>query len=312
MRANRQILGAAVAVALIALLVWSLRQRAPQPAPAPVTTEAAAEPASGPQALAEVALPQVSEVTTSRLGMEVRLVRRRSHRPRPPYGADYADLDIAARGGEPNAQHALGLLLYECSKVPVDAATLERDVDQMQQTHQRNGWDVSDPAIEETAMRSLFADCAGVPAEARGQYRDWLRRAADAGFIEAQLDLPLRLPPGNWCQFLSDCSPEQRTQHEAMTAEAIDYIGRARDAGSASALWVFGGWYAQGEALPQDTVEAYAHFLALDEINAAAGERRFDAMLDSLQAQLRPVDIERAEARARELLADPDCCVLTD
>jgi len=182
----------------------------------------------------------------------------------------------------------------------------------MQQTHQRQGWDVGDPTEEERALRVTFDECAGVPQQARGEYRDWIKRAADAGLIEAQLDLPLHLPPGHWCQYLSDCTPEQRAAHEAMQQEAIDYIGRARDAGSADALWTFGAWYEQGEVLPENDVEAYAHFLALDEINAAAGnDRRFDQMLDQLRGRLRPIDLDRAETRARELLANPKCCVLT-
>ncbi len=253
----------------------------------------------------------ISDLTTSRLGVKVRLIKHSVLRPRPPYGPAFAQLEAAAKAGDAPSQHALGLVLYECNAVPADSAALEREIDQMQQTHRRDGWTVGEPAMEEASMRSLFVDCEGVPAEARGQYRDWLKRAADAGLVQAQLDLPLRLPPGDWCQFMSDCPPERRAQHEALQKEALDYIGRARDAGSAEALWTFGAWYEQGEVLPEDDVEAYAHFLALDEIHAATGQRRFDQMLKELEARLRPVDIDRAEDRARELLKNPNCCVVT-
>ena len=250
--------------------------------------------------------------TTSRLGVPVRLIKRASLRPAPPYGAAYAKLLPVAQAGDANAQYSLGLLLYECRDIPADAPAMERVIDSVHQTHTRDGWDVGDPGEEERMLRSRFAECAGVPGEARSQYRDWLKRAADAGLVEAELDLPLRLPPGKWCQFLSECSPQQRAEQEALQKEAMDYVGRARDAGSAQALWTFGAWYEQGEAVPEDDVEAYANFLALEEINAAAGQpQRFGAMLEALRARLRPVDLDRAEQRARELLSNPNCCVLT-
>jgi hypothetical protein len=304
------VVGAVVALGLLAL--WLIPARDPRPEQPPsIADRPAPDPGLAPADAPAEEKPTVTEVTTSRLGVTVQLVKRPRLRPKPPFGPAYAELEPAARAGDVDAQYALGLLLYECRELPADSAMLEQQIDQMHQTHSRDGWDVGNPAMEEQALRSRFADCAGVPTQARGEYRDWLKRAADAGLVEAQVDLPLRLPPGRWCQYLSDCSAEQRAQHEAMQQEALDYTGRARDAGSAEALWTFGAWYAEGEVLPQDDVEAYAHFLALDEIGAAAGEQRFERMLDSLGPRLRPVDLDRAEARARELLANPKCCVVT-
>ena len=160
-------------------------------------------------------------------------------------------------------------------------------------------------------LRVRYAECDGVPAEQRTQYRDWMRQAADAGLMEAQLDLPLHLPPGDYCQFMSECSPQQRTKQEALDKEAVDYLGRARDGGSAMALWTFASWYAEGEVLPQNEIEAYASFSALDQVFEAADQpRRFDAMLQDMRGRLRPADLEQAEARSRELLSNPNCCVL--
>jgi len=130
--------------------------------------------------------------------------------------------------------------------------------------------------------------------------------------IEAQINLPLKIPPDDYCQFLAECSPEQRAKQEALQADAIDYVGRAREAGSVAALWTFAAWYAEGEVLPQNDIEAYAHFRALDQINAAAKQTpRFDKLLAGMRQRLRPVDVDAGEARSRELLSNPNCCVIT-
>ena len=122
----------------------------------------------------------------------------------------------------------------------------------------------------------------------------------------------MRLPPDDYCQFLAECTPEQRARQEALQVEAIDYTTRAREAGSVAALWTFGAWYAEGEVLPKNAIEAYGHFRALDQINAASQQSpRFGKLLANLKKTLRPVDIEAGEARARELLSNPNCCVIT-
>jgi hypothetical protein len=298
---------------LLAAWYWFGRPVAPAPAPGTSAVPAAAvRPAAGPAAPAAAAAPAVQQVVSAS-GVSIRLQRRAALTvPAPPYGPAYSRLEPMARSGDKAAQYQLGLLLYECRDVPVDTATLEQTIENTYQTRRRGGWDVDNPANEEHSLRRRYEECAGVPQEQRGQYRDWLRHAADAGLIEAQLDLPRHLPPGEYCQFLSECSPQMRAKQEALDKEAVDYIGRARDAGSAAALWNFGAWYAEGEVLPQNTIEAYASFNALDQIYAAAGEpRRFDAMLADLRSRMRPADLEQAQARTRELLSNPNCCALT-
>jgi hypothetical protein len=265
-----------------------------------------------PQEPAAPAQPSVQTVVTGS-GQTIRVIRRpRLGVPAPPYGPAYTQLEPQARAGDKGAQYKLGLLLYECRDVPGDTASLEQTIERTYETRRRGGWDVDDPANEEQSLRRRYEECEGVPPAARGQYRDWLRQAADGGLMEAQLELPRRLPPGEYCQFLSECSPEQRARQEALDKEAVDYLSRARDAGSAMALWNFGAWYEQGDVLPQNDVEAYAHFYALNQVMAAAGEeRRLDAVLADLRSRMRPADLEQAEARSRELLSNPNCCALT-
>jgi len=233
-------------------------------------------------------------------------------RPQAPYGPAYQALLPLAEAGDSPAQYRLGLLLYECREAPADVATLEREVEKIHQTRRRGAWDVADPEIEARELRRLSSDCAGVPADARGQYRDWLRSAADAGLLQAQLDVMYHLPQREFCQYLYQCTPDQRREQAALQAESLHYLTLARDAGSVSALWTFGAWYQGDEVLPVDDVEAYAHYHALDQIQAAAGvDRRLGPMLRSIRAKLRPVDLDRAQARAAELLSNPRCCVLT-
>lgn len=305
-------LAAAVAALLLVAWLWFGRgghgqDQPPLAATAPVHAPAA----TAPPGAAAAAQPAVREVVAAS-GVTIRLQRRpRLSVPPPPFGPAYAQLEPLARAGDQAAQYRLGLLLYECRDVPADSAGLEQTIEHTYETRRRGGWDVDNPANEEQSLRRRYQECDGVPADARGQYRDWLKQAADSGLMEAQLDLPLHLPPGEYCQYMSECSPQQRDKQEALEREAVDYLGRARDAGSATALWTFGSWYAEGDVLPQDNVEAYASFSALDQVQQAAGEsRRFDAMLADLRSRMRPADLEQAEARARQLLSNPNCCAL--
>lgn len=310
MRRRRLLPLAALGVALLGAWYWfggTDSGAGPQPQAATVvqTSPAAANPAPKP---AQITVKEV----VSASGVTIRLQRRpRLSVPAPPYGPAYAELEPAAKAGDRPAQYRLGLLLYECRDVPADKAGLEQTIEHTYETRRRGGWDVDDPANEEQTLRRRYQECDGVPAEERGQYRDWMKQAADAGLMEAQLDLPLHLPQGEYCQYISECSPEQRAKQEGLDQEAVDYLGRARDEGSATALWTFGSWYAEGDVLPQNNVEAYASFSALDQVFEAAGEqKRFDAMLADLRSRMRPADLAQADARTRELLSNPQCCAL--
>lgn len=315
MRRSRLALLAAVLGAL-ALLWWLGSEESPAPAVPTATVDPAqrgGEAAAGTPAPTAPSPPPVREVALAS-GRRVRLIERPPlPRPDPPYGPAYAALIEAAEAGVAEAQYQLGLLLYQCRRIPEQAEALAAQIDRLQQTREYRGFPVERPDAEAAQWQQGFEDCRGVPAAARGEYRRWLRQAADQGLIEAQLDLMFHLPDIEYCQYLHQCSPEQRVRQQALQQEALADVERARAAGSVSALWTFGGWYLGEEVLPSDPIEAYAHFLALDQIQAAAGrERRFTAMLEGLQGRLRPVDRTQAEARAEALLANPACCVLTD
>ncbi len=316
MRRPRLLLGL-----LTLLLVVLVVQRWPDDEPPAPPTEVAT-PLESPPTVPEVpppapAAPAVPRQTFERAvvesGIAIRLVRRaRFAAPEGRLADGYAQLLPEAQSGNRLAQYRLGSLLFECREIPADTASLEREVEVIHQTRRHGRWAVDAPKAEEATLRHLYAECDGIPAEARMGFRDWIKQAADAGVIEAQINLPLKLPPDDYCQFLSECSAAQRAKQEALQAEAVDYTMRARDAGSVSALWTVAAWYAEGEVVPQSDVEAYGHFWALDQIQAASRQpRRFGKLLAGLKKKLRAVDIEAGEARARELLSNPNCCVIT-
>ena len=305
------------AMLVIAVFVYRSQQPdAPLVAELPVDAapvEVPAEPAAPPAPVVPATPRQTVESAVVESGIAIRLVRRpRIAQPPGRFAEAYAKLLPEAQSGNALSQYRLGNLLFECREVPANADALEAEIEAIHQTRRRGRWEVDSPKAEIATMRHQFAQCEGIPAEARQGFRDWLKSSADAGVIEAQLNLPMRLPPDDYCQFLAECAPEIRARQEALQAEAIDYTGRARDAGSVAALWTYAGWYASGEVLPQNDIEAYAHFRALDQIHGAAKlTPRFGKLLSGMKKRLRPVDVDAGEARARELLSNPRCCVIT-
>jgi len=258
------------------------------------------------------ATPRVVQ-TIAPSGVHLRVERRpRLDTPSPPYAAHLAELQAASDRGDTVARYQLGTMLYQCRDVPADDAALARGVEEIHQTRSRGGWDVSDPAQEERALRTAYANCDGVPAQARTQFRDLLRSAAEQGLIEAQLNLMFYLPQADYCQFIENCTPKQAQFMAGLRDEARTQVTKALEGGSVEALRTVGGWALNEEMGTPDDVEAYAHFSAYDQIQQVTGrERELLVMLAGIKKRLRPVDLERAEARAKELLSNPNCCVLT-
>lgn len=298
---------------IIVTLGWLLRSSPTSPVLPPVNDDQADQPpAAEPVTAPAKPQPVVIDAVTQD-GIALHIVKPVPlGRPQAPYGPAYEALLPQAEAGDLPTQYQLGLLLYECRDAPSDGVTLEREVEKVHQTRRRGAWDIDDPDTEAQELRELYADCAGVPGEVRGRYRDWLRSAADGGLLQAQIDMMYHLPQREFCQYLYQCTPEQRREQAALQAESLHYLSLARDAGSVSALWTFGAWYQSDEVLPVNDIEAYAHYYALDQIQAAAGiDRRLLPMIQSIKNKLRPVDLAQAEARAAELLSNPRCCVLT-
>lgn len=311
--------GVAALVAVLAVVVgiarehWSAPEAGRQ-APvddAPPTIESNADRGDGqqPEAAPEPAVRQVQ----TRSGVAVRLQRApRIETPVPPYGELYARLSAGIETAPPADQYRLGLLLYQCRDVPGAAAELASKIEQVHQTRRLDGWDIGDPVIEEAALRRDFDNCAGIPAAARQTHRDWMKRAAAGGLMEAQLNLMYYLPRAEYCQYIEDCTPQQLAFMSGLREESRVAIGQALEAGSVEALRTVGSWALNDEMGPPDPVQAYAYLSAYDQVQQAAGvERELARMLEQIGERLRPVDLDQAETQARELLANPRCCVMT-
>ena len=311
--------GVVLALVLVAALLalWLYRGTEPSAdaelvvsAESPIADQPAAD--SAPASPAQLPGPVTRQARVPS-GQSVRLIRMpRLDLPSPPFVSAYQRLRENAEQAPPAQQYQLGQLLYRCRDAASDEAELARQIDRLYQTRRHEGWDVDDPPAEERNLRQGYADCAGIPGPARQEYRDWMRRAADGGLVEAQLNLMFHLPKAEYCQFIENCTPAQARFMAQLREEARVQVGKALESGSVEALRTVGGWMLNEEMGTPNPVEAYAHFSAYDQIQQASGrERELVVMLDGLRRQLRPVDLGQAETRARELLANPNCCVLT-
>lgn len=312
-------IGLCALVVLVGVIVIAARWRSAESAPAASESTAASADVTGssdgqvdaPPDQPPVE-PAVREVQT-RSGVAVRLQRAsRIDVPVPPYGALYAQLSAGIESAPPAEQYRFGLLLYQCRDVPAQAGELAAKIEQVHQTRRLDGWDIGDPVMEEATLRRDFDNCAGIPAEERRAHRDWMKRAAEQGQMEAQLNLMYYLPKAEYCQFIEDCTPQQAAFMTSLREESRTTIQQALEAGSVEALRTVGSWALNDEMGPPDPIQAYAYLSAYDQVQQAAGrERELARMLEQIAERLRPVDLELAEARARELLANPNCCVMT-
>lgn len=215
-------IGWAVALALLAFaawLVWMVATEGWLPTPAdPVEAVADAAAVTSGEAdradrASEPAARETVETAVVESGVAVRLIRRpRLDVPEGRPGDLYGALRAEAEAGNALAQYRLGSLLYDCREVPADADRLAAEIEAIHQTRRRGRWDVESPTAEIATLRHQFAQCDGIPAEARSGFRDWLKASADAGVLEAQLNLPMRLPVADYCEHLAECTPDMRAR----------------------------------------------------------------------------------------------------
>lgn len=127
---------------------------------------------------------------------------------------------------------------------------------------------------------------------------NWLEQAAQQGEVEAQL-LYARDPAatlGTLGDLLAD--PERALEYRRL---AVSLLQRALQSGSLDAL---GNIYQRGILAPKDFSAAYAHKLALQQIDAKPSR---SAELAELRSVLTPAEISSAEVAAKELRKT--CCI---
>ena len=304
-------------LALIALAIWWVWPR-PDVAESPLdkalsgeSREASTADSGTSSAEDKPEGPKVIEaVSASGVPIRIREVARVAV-PKAPYLKAFKALRPEAENADPVTQYALGQMLYRCREVPANAEDLKAQIDRMYQTRRVGDWPVDDPEIEAQSMREAYENCDGIPAAERIGFRQWMQRAAETGLLEAQVNLMFHLPVAEYCQFLSDCSAEQKQMMEGLREEARVQIARALEAGSVDAMRTLAGWAINEEMGPVDPVEAWALFTAYDQILSAAGRGgEVKRMIESLESRLRPIDREQGEARVEALLSNPNCCIL--
>ncbi len=218
-----------------------------------------------------------------------------------------------AENGNAMAAYELAVVLNDCSQIPADASELEQRIADLKRKRVDIDTPIHHPKEMERDMRHQFDRCQGIPADRRGQYYDWLRRAADGGLLDALENFPLFVPPGDICREyeFSRCTADQQSTSQAARQIIGHYLLAARDAGSVNALWQLGAAYTQGELFPVDDVAAYAHLLAYERAGHAFGiADRVAAEVRNLAARLSADAREQGRQQARALLANPQCCVL--
>ena len=240
------------------------------------------------------------------------IVDRRSQLPTGPLQAFIRERTEAAEGGDADAAYQLGLALKECRRIQTAPEALDAVIQTMYQTRRLDGIPVENPDRMAAELRRRYERCRGVPAEARNRYYEWMSLAADSGSLEAQESMVFQLPPGNICREreLEMCDSTQRANTFALREQQAAWLLQARRGGSANALWQVGAAYLNGEMLPRDTIQAYAHLRAFQLVSQSFDiEDRVAGLVADLAESMRPVEVAEAETEALQLISTRQCCV---
>lgn len=130
---------------------------------------------------------------------------------------------------------------------------------------------------------------------------NWLEQAAQQGEVEAQL-LYAQDPGatlGTFTELLAD--PERALEYRRV---AVSLLQRALESGSLDALDALGDIYQRGILAPKDLSAAYAHKLALQQMDAVPSRNR---ELAELRNVLSPIEVSAAEVAANQLRRK--CCI---
>ncbi len=241
----------------------------------------------------------------------------------PPLGPSFARLMPSAGKGDAEAQFKIAAIVNQCGNIPSTQASLNSVISTALKTRRYlGGTRVQDPKAFEQQMRQEYLDCQGVDAAQRGRSREWARRAATAGLMDAQESLMFMSRPGNVFYSWNRDSRENNALDAEHYKAMMNALVAAREAGSVEALVTLGGRYAQGhrdnppwEREYFDPVKSYAHYAAYDQIQQAIGGKRREAIkgtvVGDIYASLKPDQRASAEALAKTFLQNPLCCVVT-
>ncbi len=175
-------------------------------------------------------------------------------------------LETAARNGELVALYELGLLRIGAGRGEEGVGLLRRAADR-------------GLAMAQYRMAKLYERGEGVPADLN-MARQWTERAAAAGNRRAMHDLGVYFARG-------EGAPLDE-------AAAFRWFRQAAELGVADSQYSLGVLYQQGRGVGASQAEALFWFM----IAARGGDQDANARATALEAQLAPIQIEQARARA--------------
>ncbi|MDT0498849.1 hypothetical protein RM530_15985 [Algiphilus sp. W345] len=268
-------------------------------ASAPGSVKPAAQSAS--RAAASLAPPRPAQV----------VVRRRAQLPLGPLNAFYTEKYAEAEAGNADAMYQLGLVLMECSQFDATPHALKTSIESAQKTRQWAG-SATDPEWTAAELRRRYARCEGINAKMRDRYYEVMAAAADRGSVEAMESMVFQLPPDDICREkeLRSCNVHAQTETKNLRERQAAWLHQAQENGSANALWHLAAAYLNGEMESTDKQEAYVYLRAYQIVSEAFGQEvQASQLLRDLQRQLSRAEITQADARARSLVANPNCCI---
>lgn len=215
----------------------------------------------------------------------------------PPIDLDGDALDFvnqrlaAARGGNGLASYEIHLRIDSCRRV-------------MKSGDQGIYHAYAQKGLGQQYMRSVekeLQNCSRLLSSGDLHGEKWLEQAAQQGEVEAQL-LYAQDPGatlGTFSDLLAD--PERAIEYRS---RAVTFLHHALRSGNLDAMEALGDIHQRGILAPKDLSAAYAHKLALQQMDAMPSRSR---ELAELRSALSPSEISAAEFAANEL--KKTCCI---
>lgn len=199
-----------------------------------------------------------------------------------------------ARQGDAEAGYLVWDGLARCADVPATQASLNDELDRLQQTHLVNGVYQENIDRQLSRLTARYEICEGIAVEDRQAAFEWLDQSAELGFSQSRV------------AYFVVFDRDTITQDEYTTRleTAIAYLRReAYDRGNYDALVHLALSLQDGKHLDQDLSAAYAHYYAAQTLLPTP---LVDYQLASLEDSLTQGELRSAIEQGQEIL--DRCC----
>ena len=252
-----------------------------------------------------------------------------------PLGETYATLASKAAGGDAEAAYHLGRTLQYCLGAARTDIEFDDRVNALHQTRQAQRFGQSPLLIDDLSTwteveRVKFDTCKGVTEQQIRNFYDWVARAADVGYYQAQVGSLQLLLDSAWLndpamsvedsfdsfEGYAQAVAELNARNAAAVRRAVSHLQASRRRGSLQALVDTSTLYLAGILVPENSysnlANAYAHLYAAALVNneiLPAGS--YDYLVDArrLENRLSPFEVDAGRAMAWEILHSENCCV---